>query len=380
MSKSESLHMNALVDLAMFSSAEELADLLDELNTQLPRTLRIEAMRDALAPYFKTELKTLEHKTNALESHETKRLEYLKSTSMFTEMQLREALNYYHDQKLLSTYYRLLWNNILNYLENNGAYADYLKAFFTDKMRNKHADDLPHHEGFNSATDSLFYDEHGMLDGLTFDQIRRTLYNSATKNLIIATGKKYGFDIVKTMNKQQMRKLIKTMLTQRNEWEETLTQTLEEGSIKTIEDIAAHYQLPIRSYLTKEDMIEQLIIHVKYQQDLLLQQQQEESTEAYIKRLEEEVAQLKQQLQELSSKQSEEITQASHPIRNKVRLPILDIIAASIMGFLFLGLMSYFLSNMGMFATINNLINQVTYRETGIMDIYHNVIDFIIRG
>ena len=381
MSKNGHITIDAISQKAMYNDHEALKTLLDELNATLPRSLRINALREVLDSHFEKELYDLENLENP-ESKETKRLEFLRSASVQSETQLIDALSYYNSQTLNKAYMEALWKRILTHLmETYDVPLSFFNTFFEHYNEENSDVELPHHEFFNEAIDELFHDQNGNCDGLAFETLRNALYNHGTKDLLIRIGAKYGLEITKTMNKEQMRKRIKAILDAQGRLDASLVPKIDEGSIKELEEMATSFKLPVRSYLTKEDMIDQLIIHVSKIQEEDTKKDEQETFAQAIERLEEEIKEIRELLASQTKRRREaESQQTSANQKSPRRFMVLDVFAAVLIGYLFIGLIGYFLDGTTIFTTINDLFNRVTYRGYGLMELYHNVLDFIIRG
>ncbi|GEM_PF-2123119 len=373
-----------LIDTLKYFDATLICQLFDELGASLPRTVRIEALRTTLAPVVKAKREAI-HAKETKDDEEIKSLSQLDNFGLWTETQLEDWFLSAKDNSLYETFIVDFWTRVLAWLDEKAVDEALLESFVA-KAATEHAfDALPDFKRLSTETFGCFYDESGTLEGLDYQTFRNSMREIGQMALMVRIAKKYGLTLSRTMNKTHMRTTMKTLLEQCRQLTETLSAEIDAASINELETLATKYKLPLKSYLTKIDMADLVVLHVRlkdkpHKKTLKAVKKTEPHTDLIerLDRLENMISRLEKRFdadQDTPAKQK-----TGEAIPRPSRSVLLDVVAGMFIFFLFIGLISYFLDGLTPFNALNNLFNRVTYREYGLMELYHTVIDFIIRG
>jgi len=380
------------LDELVYCSGARMVTLLDELSTTLPRTLRTDALRNVLSPYFTEERQTLieeeEKSDHPLDLNKARRLSRLKWHDKLCETQLENELIFYHGQTLIKDYLQTLWRSVLDYLLKTGVEERYLNAFIKESIEEIRVRELPVIEKFNSAFSAYLFDEKNAIDGIEYEQFKEVLFHTANTKEIKQIGQKYDVEVPRTLNKNGIRNILVNALKRRNQLTSDLEAEIENGSLQSLTKLAKDHNINASIYLTKEQMIEHIIDNATPLKGTAFQEETAalesfEDVDAAIRSLQDDMAALKKLIhKQLEQSDRNAATNADaggkKPFFRKV--PVLDMALGTMLLFMTIGLISYFLQDFGMFSAINSLINNINFRGQGVMEIYHGMLDFIIAG
>lgn len=186
----------------------ELAKFFKERKLKFDRRVRMAAMRKALRPFvLKTRYECLK-----LDSRLNYRLLWF---SVFSEYQMSIFFSQFDNEKMQTSYAEDLFSHMIYSLiekdKNEKVLIELIElADRYQKTVDKRIKIDP--DKLNAQMDEVFVDLEGMLDGLEVKDFRPILYNSATKDQLIALGKKYGIEVPSKLSGDGLREYVRGML------------------------------------------------------------------------------------------------------------------------------------------------------------------------
>ncbi len=395
-------------DRIIYSSPINISSMCHDLNLKLPRTLRVNAYKKALESDFKKEYDTLlqQEKENpqSITLTESKRMVRLKYRNSLSETQLeKERINInntYIDEQIIGYF----WEALFTFLIQEDINHLYIYGWIQETLKTITVEAVPEISYFNNEIESAIIDPENTLDGLSPEMFRVALFHTANKQEIQTIGKKYGIDLPRSLNKKEVQKIFLEQLTKNNKLTPAIKERVINSTIKELKAFAEELEEELQTYLTKESLIEYILenasstkenYYVATSQEAYAEHhfntkkdaEETHSSNQELLEIREELRQIKALIQTLNGnnevvhkqEDTEDINlKTVNPPKRLPRLNVLDVFAGILIIYLFLGLMTYFLRDFSVFAAINNTFNRVTYRDYGLMEIYHLMLDFII--
>ncbi len=374
-----------------YLSIETLKSLLIDLSISVPRHIYRLALSEALTVSYQEDLDALtakDERTLALD--EIKNLRRYKAIPTLSVYQLHEMRPQPLQDLAVSRFFTVFWEVLVSYLydkTNNDAFLD---GFFEEALKALKDDVHPAFQDFHLVLQNFLEDEDQYCDGLTETQFRDTLEKLANATEIRAIGNAYGIEVPRTLKKEQFRIIVEHELKAKSAWRDHYSVRLQDGTLKDLQEFAKEHGVAYENYMTKHRMITYLthrLIEQNHQNKVISKQVSKSSDQGdIIKMLHAELREIKALLkqqhtvpQEDANKEpSEVVSNASKQKYN--RLMILDVFAGIVLLFLVFGIFTYVGRDLAFVDNINSFFNRLSYRGYGVMELYHNVIGFIVYG
>ncbi len=345
---------------------------VEALHIKLPRRLRYQALKAALYDSINQarQVQTAQSAQSSL-----KERYYLNRFEHWLESDFLNYLNQQNDDDLNKTYLKTLWQQVLNWLKAQPRLEASLKATLINLINDVEHSPMTNIKAFNETINAVFMDEAGFIEGVSYQDFMAALSEFETMPRALAIAKSHGLTLNRTMNKTALCLILKQFLP---EHENQIDQT---ARISDLEALAKEHQLPLKRYLSKADIAKLIIVYKKQQAPIKKPDTSLEKT-SDINDFDTRLKCVEAMLSRIETHLIGEDIVSSNPPKTVTykRSIFLDVVASFFMLYLFVGLLSYFLDGLAPFTLLNNTINRITYREIGLMELYHNVIDFVIRG
>lgn len=243
-----------LLDNLVYIPANSVVNFFKEVGLNVPRQLRIEALRETLRP---AATKTRQER-QTLADEMGFRLSFFDT---YGETQLVNLLEYYKDNTLRRQYFINFWDSLLSYLIEKGVHENDLMKLVLDAERYSSVKEreIPSSLPFNNTTNVIFYDEPGMIDGLTLETFRPVMYLSSTLTELRTIGAKYEADVPKRLRKKDVQEIVLAELADRGELTEELRVELLSKNIMVLERFAKDHDIKVSTELRKEEVIEYIL-------------------------------------------------------------------------------------------------------------------------
>ncbi len=255
--------LKEVLDAVLFMSATAILEFFEALEMNLPRKLRIDALKEVLNPRIEKEKKALEISVQASDNpnrlRDYRRLERLEYFDFFSENEYIEELERTEEKDVIHAYLQHLWANILEHL-----YALPLEKHTFAELEKKAKDNrnpaiVSDISAYDDALDKVFCDAPGEIDGLTPDQFRSILSRAATINELVKLGKKFNVKVPRYLKKGELRDMIFTELEKRGELDENLRETMMKFTVDELEEYAATHGIMAKTYFNKEMVVEYIL-------------------------------------------------------------------------------------------------------------------------
>ncbi len=373
------------------SSSSLFLDFLYELNVRLPRKLRIEALRFVLRPTIEGEKEALldkrqrEEKLGLIDFNRFERIKYF---DYLSETQLENELYALNDKNKNYRYLKKLWEVSLKHLIDKG----HGSQEFESLMINAHekSGTVPPVKTYNRDIDPYFIDEKNHLDGVAFDEFKRILEPSSTVKELTDIGLKYEITIPATLKKEDLKTMVIAALDSQGKLDNKLKATVEKAKIKDLVTIAEKYGLNVTNYMTKEKAIDYLLVRAQTPRKNEKETKISLSNErlADIDHLKATLGDMLKRIDALETRVEaqnrtlEDLREPSSIVVNrsggvlKRLLMVFSIIGVLLIGVLLLG---YFFDDRTAFIIINRQLNRIPLKESGLVDLFHRVMDFLLR-
>lgn len=247
-----------LVNQLIYIPANIIVGFFSDLGLNVPRQLRINALRETLAP---SAAKTREER-QSLADEMGFRLSFF---HRFSETQLVNLLEYYNDNGIRKQYFTNLWKELLDYLIQKGVHEnDVMRLVLEgDRYSSVKERQIPSSLPFNNEINVLFFDEEGKIDGLTPEQFRPVMYLSSTLTELRTVGDKYNASVPKRLRKKDVQQIVIAELADRGELTEELKEELLSKNIMVLERFAKDNDIKVSTELRKEEVIEYILKNAK---------------------------------------------------------------------------------------------------------------------
>jgi|GEM_PF-1570843 len=390
------------LDVLIKSPPKVLIDFLYELDLSLPRALRMSALHSVLDPELKEEYEALKAKRKEagklglIDYQRHKRLHFLDALS---ETQLENELYASGDERNYE-YMKKIWENILAFLDDDGIPHKDIGLLLTSASAETEAG--PDTRQFNDLTHPYFHDEEGKLDGIAIERLREVLNETSTVKEVTRLGKKYDVIVPQTLKRDEIAAIILAELENKNLLTAGLKAKIKTGKTRELEKIAAEHAINASSYMTKEKAIDHLLTHAEKTSAHYAPGTGDEkaASEAEARRLraaqrcsvskesfaalQEEIGALRKLLEQnaamLGEKTAKEAKTDQRAVKKRPLLRLMTI--AIIIGLILLSLATatYFFEESAVFGWFSDIMNTFTFRERGLMELYHRMLGFIFKG
>ncbi len=255
---SKEIRVDEILKSIIYLPASEIKDFFHDLGINIPREIRIAALRDTLRE------KVAETRKNRLSLADE--LNYrLSWFPEFTETQLENLIVFYDDPKLDREFLILLWTELLHHLSEKAVGPNEMKKLFDMSVRHvkQVGLDLPNMKTYNKELDELFFDQPNRIDGLTAQKIRPVLYKSSTLSEIRDLGTKYGVNVPKRLKKNELAEIIIKELEDRQELTPQLAENIRGMSVLLMQRFAIDNDIKASTELKKEEIIEYILANAQ---------------------------------------------------------------------------------------------------------------------
>jgi len=249
--KKKTYTLRELVDKLSSLSSEVVKDFFGLIGLTVPRKIRMHALRETLK---ETVYKTIEER-ESLADELGYRLSWFKR---YSEYQLENLLKYFNDEKLNKEYLERLWVLLIDYLLDKKVSEDEFINFINKKVKNE--DDI---HTYNEKINPIFFDEPNEIDGLHPNIFRPVLYKSSTLVEIREIGRKYGVNVPRRLKKNELADIIVDELRERGEHTPELETHLRSLSIIMMQRFAKDRDIKASTELKKEEIIEYILANAQ---------------------------------------------------------------------------------------------------------------------
>jgi hypothetical protein len=249
--KKKTYTLRELVDKLSSLSSEVVKDFFGLIGLTVPRKIRMHALRETLK---ETVYKTIEER-ESLADELGYRLSWFKR---YSEYQLENLLKYFNDEKLNKEYLERLWVLLIDYLLDKKVSEDEFINFINKKVKNE--DDI---HTYNEKINPIFFDEPNEIDGLHPNIFRPVLYKSSTLVEIREIGRKYGVNVPRRLKKNELADIIVDELRERGEHTPELETHLRGLSIIMMQRFAKDRDIKASTELKKEEIIEYILANAQ---------------------------------------------------------------------------------------------------------------------
>ena len=260
MLKSEN-SINELAENLVSVPGDEIVNLLDELDINLPRSIRFSALQQVLFPVLEHEYNELLKADSKGEGperlEESRRKTRLRWIDSFSETQFENELFGFNDREIDRKYLFNFWQGLIKYLIKEGVPRQTLATHFEKFYRKYHNNQgLPPVRLFNKTLDPYLYDEDGTFDGLFRSLFAKRVVLSATISEIKKIGNKYGIKVPTRLTKAQVLDIIIEELRKRGEYIRDVHEELNDFNLKEVEEFARLNHIIAFAYINKDQMVE----------------------------------------------------------------------------------------------------------------------------
>jgi hypothetical protein len=253
--------IDELVENLVNVPGEEIANLLAELDINIPRSIRFNALQKVLFPVLEQEYNDLLKAESDVEGperlEESRRQTRLRWIDSFSETQFENELFKFNDKDLDKKYLFEFWKRLIIFLLKEGVPKQTLAAFierFIQKYQSNQG--TPPTRLFNKAIEPFIYDEEGTFDGLIRSLFAKRVVLSATISELKQIGSKYGIKVPTRLTKIQVLEIVINELKDRNEYIPEVHSELNDFNLKELEDFARLNNIIAFAYINKDQMIE----------------------------------------------------------------------------------------------------------------------------
>ncbi|HQC55109.1 MAG TPA: hypothetical protein PKX91_05235 [Clostridia bacterium] len=251
----EILEVAEIVALLEEWGAKGFADFLIKKGVKMPRSNRMSILKEILRPgIVKTRNESL-----TLDSRLNYRLLWF---NIFSEEQMVFFIDTF-DTKYLARQYRLkLYEDIVLFLEETD--IEILDDLVDEVRLVKQDEEVEKFtmKEFHNLFNDVYVDAEGELDGLTADEFRPIMFNSATVLQLSAIATKFGFEVPQSLKKDVLPSYITTVVKSTNPEADISMDMFDDAmTVKEMKAIAAQYGLEVGSNLNKKQTIEYILMN-----------------------------------------------------------------------------------------------------------------------
>ena len=294
--------IDELVESLVNVPGEEIAIFLTELDINIPRSIRFNALQKALNPILEQEYNDLLKEENDVEGPErledSRRQTRLTWIDSFSETQFENELFKFNNKDYDKAYLLEFWKNLVNFLLKEGVPKQRIATFIEKLMlKYKYNQSLPPVRLFQKDIEPYIYDEDGTFDGLNRDVFAKRVVLSATVSELKLIGAKYNIKVPTRLTKIQVLEIVINELKHREEYIPEVHSELNDFNLKELEDFARLNNIIAFAYINKDQMIEYMYkdFDEKQQTIKLFQKDQEvvahldEETDEIVQKIEEKI-------------------------------------------------------------------------------------------
>lgn len=249
--------MKELLQKLTFLNGKDLADFFKKFKLKAPKALRVDVLREAMAPKVEEQLANTAGGFGIGGQNNYRLLWFAK----LSEHQLEKYLSVFDDPKIDNKYHNLLVEKMLAYAaEKKVKKADMeeLVAASEDNYRRVGNARLDMEE-FNNSLDAVFYDEKNCCDGLTVSDFRGVLFNVGTREELFEIAEKYGIKVPDRLNKDELLAYCVRQMKIEKYYTEEAEAALAEMTAKDLREWAKNHNIQSGSQLNKKDLIEYIL-------------------------------------------------------------------------------------------------------------------------
>ncbi len=245
----------------LYVDPRQVKDIFEEHKLQIPRDLRVKALKEVISPVLNEEFRKLKEKEETtgklLSLGESSRLLRVSYPDHLSEFQLEAEYESLKRPELKKKYLLILWESMLSYLsEMNG-------EGIIDQINNLQEDISVFNElcipDYNMVFHDIFRDEEGYSDGLHHSEYRTYLYRSTNIKELRKIGDKYDLDIPKYFTKDDLKVRLYELLDKLGLLTNEMKEEIEGYGVKKIKEKLAENGGNSRSHLTKEEIVEYIL-------------------------------------------------------------------------------------------------------------------------
>lgn len=250
----EVLEMKELVTMLHEWGANRFASFLVNEGIRFPRADRMSVLREVLRPgIVKTRNESL-----TLDSRLNYRLLWF---NIFSEEQLVFFIDTFDTKYLAWQYEKNLYEEIVFALASG--YKETLEILVQELKEFENADgseELSMRE-FHNLFNEIFVDEEGEVDGLSTEEFRPIMYNSATVIQLNAIASKFGFEVPQSLKKDVLPSYITTVIKSVDPEADVQVEMFDNMTVKEMKDFALKYGFEVGSSLNKKQVIEYILMN-----------------------------------------------------------------------------------------------------------------------
>lgn len=257
------IRMNDNVILFCKQDPMYLLEVFEKYNVEFKRSMRVDSLLKEIRNRLISERKSLK-----LEEKETKkklsitkmkRVTRLSYPNHLSELQLELEYDLLRDEELNKNYLISLFTKINTILSKNLHYDDII-----NELKSKDSGEVFKIFSiveYNNTLFPIFKDDFEHCDGLHYKEYRTYLYHSTNIDELYLLGKKYGLTIPKYFSKSELKKRLEVGLNDKGLLTNELQLEIDKANAKKIRELLEQYDLPSKSYLSKEEVIEYILKH-----------------------------------------------------------------------------------------------------------------------
>lgn len=249
--------MKELLKKLSFLNGKDLADFFKKFKLKAPKALRVDVLREAMAPKVEEQLANTSGGFGIGGQNNYRLLWFAK----LSEHQLEKYLSTFDDAELDNKYHNLLVEKMLAYAaEKKVKKADMeeLVAASEDNYRRVGNARLDMEE-FNNSLDAVFYDEKNCCDGLSVSEFRGVLFNVGTREELFEIAEKYGIKVPARLNKDELLAYCVRQMKIEKYYTAEAEAALSEMTAKDLREWAKNHNIQSGSQLNKKDLIEYIL-------------------------------------------------------------------------------------------------------------------------
>ncbi|HQM18491.1 MAG TPA: Rho termination factor N-terminal domain-containing protein, partial [Bacilli bacterium] len=249
--------MKELLKKLSFLNGKDLADFFKKFKLMAPKALRVDVLREAMAPKVEEQLANTSGGFGIGGQNNYRLLWFAK----LSEHQLEKYLSTFDDPELDNKYHNLLVEKMLAYAaEKKVKKADMeeLVAASEDNYRRVGHARLDMEE-FNNSLDAVFYDEKSCCDGLSVSEFRGVLFNVGTREELFEIAAKYEIKVPERLNKDELLAYCVRQMKIEKYYTAEAEAALSEMTAKDLREWAKNHNIQSGSQLNKKDLIEYIL-------------------------------------------------------------------------------------------------------------------------
>lgn len=241
-----------LVGTLIFYPADKVVRFFELIGLTVPRKLRMASFRRELDP-FVTSRKVVQQ---TLSDEVNYRLSWY---DHFSESQLVNLVPQFKDAELDRKSRETLWVNLLSYLFDKQVPESELLGFVKAAKDHQKGAVLEDFISYNDKLNSIFFDEHNQIDGLTPEVFRPVLFKSSTLVELREVGKKFGVDVPRRLKKNELVEIIIRELKNQDNYTKEIETKVSSLAVIQLQRFAIEHNIKASIELKKEEIIEYIL-------------------------------------------------------------------------------------------------------------------------